>query len=345
MNPEDVEKLLGGYATGSLSAEERRILFEAAVHDQKLFDALVEEQALKEALEAPGARARLLEAARNRHVPARSRWWRPWAWPAAAAVALAAVTIFLFVHIPAPVRAPDAQVARLEKKSANTVPAPPAQHSEERTRRGAPLQSSQKQAAVALRRARVSEERTGRGVPPRSRSQPAAGVAGAAGAEPALAARVPAAEPAPVEFNTRTGSVLPRPSATPKMAAARSFGALMTASLVQPELAVSVRKDGSPPAAVFLAGDTVQLHMTPPFNGNLYVLRSGDGGATWGLVWSAAVPAAAEQTAPLNLPAAGETKLIVVLSRAPMPELLARPPLRPPTAPDRIVREIDLTVR
>ena len=53
MTQEEIRKLLGGYATNALSADERRILFEAALEDQELFDVLAKEQAL-EAYEETG---------------------------------------------------------------------------------------------------------------------------------------------------------------------------------------------------------------------------------------------------------------------------------------------------
>src|ERR1017187_7593148 len=40
MSREEIQKLLGGYATDTLSEAERRALFEAAIEDQELFDAL-----------------------------------------------------------------------------------------------------------------------------------------------------------------------------------------------------------------------------------------------------------------------------------------------------------------
>ncbi len=54
--------LLGGYATGTLSEDERRLLFEVAMEDQEIFDELGREQALKEMLETPGVRDRLAAA-------------------------------------------------------------------------------------------------------------------------------------------------------------------------------------------------------------------------------------------------------------------------------------------
>ena len=50
MIPDDVRKLLGGYATGTLTDEERNLLFSAALEHQELFDALADEEALRELL-------------------------------------------------------------------------------------------------------------------------------------------------------------------------------------------------------------------------------------------------------------------------------------------------------
>ncbi len=54
------EHLLGGYATNTLTDEEKRQLFEAALNDQALFDALADEEALKVMLADPEARQRIL---------------------------------------------------------------------------------------------------------------------------------------------------------------------------------------------------------------------------------------------------------------------------------------------
>ena len=61
MIPDDVRKLLGGYATGTLSDEERNLLFSAALEHQELFDALADEEALRELLAEPAMRQTLLE--------------------------------------------------------------------------------------------------------------------------------------------------------------------------------------------------------------------------------------------------------------------------------------------
>jgi hypothetical protein len=109
---DQIRGLIGGYATGTLTEAERRILFDAALQDQELFDDLAREQAIKEALEEPGAKQRLIETLR----PKPKSWWKQsWVWAAAGAATVAiAAGIFL-------TRAgPNQEIARLEPP-----PAPP----------------------------------------------------------------------------------------------------------------------------------------------------------------------------------------------------------------------------
>jgi len=54
------EQILGGYASDTLTEEEKRQLFEAALHDQTLFDTLADEEALKALLADPSARQQIL---------------------------------------------------------------------------------------------------------------------------------------------------------------------------------------------------------------------------------------------------------------------------------------------
>jgi hypothetical protein len=101
MNPGDIRKLLGGYAAGTLTEEERRVLFEAALTDQDLFNELAREQALKELLEEPAARRQLLTALEEK--PAlieRFRAWlsRPVAWVAAGSLAAATLLVVVVVR-------------------------------------------------------------------------------------------------------------------------------------------------------------------------------------------------------------------------------------------------------
>jgi hypothetical protein len=105
MKRDDIQKLLGGYATGTLTPEEQQALFEAALDDQELFDALAREQALRDLLRDPAAKAHLL-AALDRRPP---RWYERlgWSWrPVAAAVAMAGVGTIAVVMVRQSVRAP-----------------------------------------------------------------------------------------------------------------------------------------------------------------------------------------------------------------------------------------------
>ena len=93
MSGEDIRKLLGGYATGTLSADEQKALFEAALHDEKLFAALADEHALREMLGDPGNRAALLRAL----APQTRGWGWRWMVPMGIAVGLVVITSVIFV--------------------------------------------------------------------------------------------------------------------------------------------------------------------------------------------------------------------------------------------------------
>ncbi|MCU1339665.1 MAG: hypothetical protein JWO19_5246 [Bryobacterales bacterium] len=123
MTRDEARKLIGGYATGSLTESERTALFEAALQDQELFDELAGEQALKEVLDQPGARQRLLAALEP---PAhRTAWWmRPWPWSAAAVTLAIAIIIVVSTRTPPPQQI--AQVLKSPDPAATPVaPAPP----------------------------------------------------------------------------------------------------------------------------------------------------------------------------------------------------------------------------
>jgi hypothetical protein len=114
MSPRDLEKLLGGFATGTLTDDEQTILFTAALRDQKLFDALADEEALRALLAEPAARAELLA---ELAAPAPSAPWlrsifgwlrRPAGLAAAGAAALATLSVVFILRQPAPKPATEA---------------------------------------------------------------------------------------------------------------------------------------------------------------------------------------------------------------------------------------------
>jgi len=128
MTRDDIQKLLGGYSTGTLTPEEQQALFAAALDDQDLFDALAKEQALRDLLRDPAARAHVLAALDERPEP----WWRRatrWALrPAgvgAMAACLAAVGGYAIWHA-RQMRAPEAPVLTAESDRAPVAPAPQA---------------------------------------------------------------------------------------------------------------------------------------------------------------------------------------------------------------------------
>lgn len=101
MKPDHVKHLLGGYATGTLTPEERKALFDAALQNQDLFEALASEQSLKEALDQPTVRRELIEVLESRRssgerLGAWMRW--PYSLAAASALAVAALTAIAIVR-------------------------------------------------------------------------------------------------------------------------------------------------------------------------------------------------------------------------------------------------------
>jgi hypothetical protein len=107
MKREDIEKLLGGYATGTLTGEERQALFEAALTDQALFEALAGEEALKELLEDPHCRREIEQALRDQPRGFLDRvtgWMRqPRVWALAGTLAVGAVLVVVVIRSHAPV--------------------------------------------------------------------------------------------------------------------------------------------------------------------------------------------------------------------------------------------------
>ncbi|MDH4153592.1 MAG: hypothetical protein OEV01_07385 [Nitrospira sp.] len=102
MSEKDLEKLLGGFAAETLTAEEKEQLYRTALHDQALFNALADEQALKELLTDPTVRRRLFEALQSHRAEraSGSASWLDWlrrpagiAWAGGLAGAILAVVL------------------------------------------------------------------------------------------------------------------------------------------------------------------------------------------------------------------------------------------------------------
>ncbi|HUJ75739.1 MAG TPA: hypothetical protein VL359_12805, partial [bacterium] len=120
MSREEIQKLVGGYATGTLTREEQEALFAAALADQELFDSLAREQALRDLLSDPAAKAQILATLAE---PPR-RWYRTAGWLGlSAAVAMAGVALLIVVTVrqrqaPMPVSAPAPLVAEVKREGA-----------------------------------------------------------------------------------------------------------------------------------------------------------------------------------------------------------------------------------
>lgn len=104
MSHEEIRKLLGGYATNTLTEAERKALFDAALEDQDLFNALHQEQALKDLLDDPVSRDQIRRAMDRPASAHAVKWWRWWAWTGAASAVAAAVLIVAVTRSYAPER-------------------------------------------------------------------------------------------------------------------------------------------------------------------------------------------------------------------------------------------------
>jgi hypothetical protein len=122
MTPQEIQKLLGGYATGTLTEAEQQALFAAALEDQELFDSLAREQSLRDLLRDPGAKAQLLAALDGRPA-ARWKWWPALAAAMAGAAAVAVLGVRMNVTQPAR-SVPMARIARVEPPPAPAAPVP-----------------------------------------------------------------------------------------------------------------------------------------------------------------------------------------------------------------------------
>ena len=134
MKDDDIRNLLGGFATGTLTSEERQLLFTAALKDQELFDALADEEALRELLSDPASRRRLLQAIEPGGArlldrlsdPIRLRRW----WALAGGLAVAVVAVIALRQTVPPARQPlqatkeEDRLARVENRPAAEEPAP-----------------------------------------------------------------------------------------------------------------------------------------------------------------------------------------------------------------------------
>jgi hypothetical protein len=129
---DEIQKLMGGYATGSLSEAERRMLYEAALDDQDLFDQLAHEDSIRMLLDQPGVKDRLIASlAPAEPVVVRGGWKRPLAWGLATSfvVGMSLLAVFITrsnIKTQATIAQLDAPAARPLAVESAPVTAPPA---------------------------------------------------------------------------------------------------------------------------------------------------------------------------------------------------------------------------
>jgi hypothetical protein len=194
VNRDEIRRLIGGYATGTLSPAERQLLFEAALDDQELFEELAGEQSLKELLDTPGVRARLAASLDPADPAASGLWWRkPWAWVGAASLAGAALLLVFVLRAPEPVQIAESKPSPLPEAVASApaveplkavTPAPSVAQEASKSRPGT-ARDTVAATTQADRRSTDAEKK----------EQSAAATAGAAAAPPPVV--TPAASPEP----------------------------------------------------------------------------------------------------------------------------------------------------
>jgi hypothetical protein len=279
MSREEIQKLLGGYATDTLSNAERSALFEAALADQELFDALAKEQALRDVLQDPSARQRLIVALG----PAREqlRWWRR-----PAALALAGSFAVLLIGAGLLLR-PTRHLARQQTTVADAItlpqaaPVPPAFAPIQKTEPAVVSHKKKRLAQLPLDRvvrAQQAVATASPSPPPPSRATQAAG--GLAGG--------PQAQSQMVEVDGQSVTLQNQPPmpamARAKMAARASANPAVAYTLLERNA------DGSyssvPSNTIFHAGDSVRLEVRPSEAGYVYLFQRPSATAGWTLVTS-----------------------------------------------------------
>jgi len=324
MTPEEAKRLLGGYATGSLTAEEMKALFSAALEDQALFEALAEEEALRELLADESYRADLVAALGEERSSLGVRlaaWWqRPQAlaWAGGmAAVVLAAVMVYQIGRPPAVTEI--AMVAKEEIAEAPAARPQPAAKPLEPLHGGAelPVPAPEEEVATAVSMSKsaeaLEESPSEPAVAVVARPAEGAAVIGSVGdvtreglaPEPKALAFLAGASEAPPEQIVRGQSIRSLAAPTPSTAAARPMAqaiAAHEADTRQPYAVERATSDGSwqavPPNSPIGLSEQVRLTIVAPQSGIL-VVRDETAGAP---LWSSSVEQGQTFDVPLPAP-------------------------------------------
>lgn len=318
MNREEIEKLLGGYATDTLTDAERRTLFEAALSDQELFDKLAREQALRDLLQDPEARQYLLEALSEpaRAEAPRARWWFWQPSKLALAGSLAAGLIVVAVVLERPAPAPPAlQVAKAlpPRVQEETVPGAPPPSAEVPRPAVVP-----RPMAVAPRTSAVPPPMTAPATVPSAPAGPQREAVVVSGAIPQAPSPQDSAAPAPSRALT-TGAVagfVAVPNA--ELAGAARFRPQRL------QYRILVGESLAEPGREYHTGEALRLSLTPEESGYLYVLERAAAG-NWQSRFSGKVDAGKTVLVPAEGPLLyterGRKVWKALLSRQPDPTL------------------------
>lgn len=300
-----VRKLLGGYATDTLTEQERQALYRAALDDQQLFDALADEEALRQLLADPAYRRELaaeLAAEKPSAGEKIAAWWRrplPLALGGAvAALALAAVVLYPRFHSEAPV-----EIARVRQ----TAAPPPAELRKAPAKKKAAAEPPAPAPAIAADKERKQE------------------LADAAQPEPAAPKRMRGRLSAQRRNLGREESVLAeavpsRPAPAMAMLERRAAPAALECIVEQRSPDGSFQPLG--PADTVGRQDYLRLRVRVPAAGTIYVFERQPDGATR-LIQTTPVTAPGSFPVPKNEPLAppakpGERQLIVLFSPQPL---------------------------
>ena len=276
MSREEIERLLGGYATGTLTDEEQRALFAAALEDQELFDALAKEQVLREVLDDPAARQQVLDALGPGRKPFAGRAWnwlrRPSTLAAVGSLALLLMGAGLILR-------QSQQLPRSEVMVADAVP----------VRRGEPELKSLNRSNLQARIPDAKKALLLPKPPAPSKSSEPAGSADIAAASPTTQASPATSSLQDLErelAKTRGSTSLHAELSREFLQATRAKAREVQQPLVSFSLLLK-SSDGSflpaAPGAVLHAGDSVRIQAAPSETGALFLYRKNSDGQ-WSLV-------------------------------------------------------------
>jgi hypothetical protein len=287
MSGEEIQKLLGGYATDTLSEAERRALFEAALEDRELFNALAKEQALRDVLQDPSARQQLIEALGPAREPLAAHVWHRLRQPAALAIAGGMAALLIVAGL---VLRQTRHAARQEPMMADMIaPRPPAAAPPSAAplrKIGPPINGRNLRRLAPLSAGRPVD--TPQPAPPQvaspapSTPSPQTMATGALAGATEPKGQIQSA-PAPVPQNLIAHDAEPRAL----MSRVKGASSMAPASAALAYTLLLKASDGAyspaPQGTVLHAGDSVRLQIEPGETGYIYLLQL-DANAGWSLV-------------------------------------------------------------